>query len=224
MPTSSGRPLLRALTQNFFWKLLSVVAAIALWITFAGETEISTSIPITVQYRRVPPDLEISAARLDRLFLKLKGPGARLTGGSLSHLAVVLDFGDIHYPGERTFTIGSENLNLPAGISLVRVVPSQVRILIERKGSKEVPVEPQYSRQPDGYKVVRQQVAPARVRITGPESHLSKIVSARTDFLDLSSTVAVQQFQVQAFLSDPQVQFEGDPPKVSVRVTLEKIP
>ena len=225
MATSRKRPLLvRAITENFFWKVISLAASIGLWLAFAGETEISTSVPVTVRYRGVPPDLEISTGRLDRLFLKVRGPGARLTGDSLSHTALVLDFADVHNAGERTFTIGAENLNLPAGISLVRVVPSQIRVLVERKTSREVTVQPQFSGMDPGYRITRQQVTPAQVMITGPESNLKKIQMAYTDPIDLGSTVGNQQFQVPAYLADPQVQFMGEPPKVLVRVTLEKIP
>lgn len=216
---------MRLIRENFVWKLFSLTASIALWIAFAGETEIATSVPVNVQYRHVPDNVEVSSDRLDRLFLKVRGPVARLTAANLSESTLILDLDHIELPGDHTFTIGESNLDLPAGISLVRVVPSQVRISIDRRIGKQVPVIEQFSKAPPaGYRVASREISPESVRIVGPAGRVNQISAAVTDPIDLGSTIAVQQFKVNAYLADPQVQFEGSPPVVSVRVTLEKIP
>ena len=63
-----------------------------------------------------------------------------------------------------------------------------------------------------------------QVRVTGPESRVDHIQSAQTDAIDLSSTVSSTEFRVPAYIPDPQVRFEGKPPIISVRVSMEKIP
>ena len=212
------------LTENLVWKIAAVIIAASLWYGFVGETELATSVPVAVQFRNVPANLEITSDQIDRAFLRLRGPATRLTPGSLSELRVRFDLAQIHNPGEHTFTLNPENLQLPAGVSLVRVVPSQVRLTFEKRATREVPIEVRYSGPPPrGYRVTGQHIFPQTARIVGPESRVEHLHSAQTDAIDLSSTVSNSEFRVPAFLTDPHLRFEGDPPMVSVRVLMEKI-
>ena len=215
----------RLLTENLGWKISAIIIAAALWYAFVGETELATSAPISIQFKNVPANFEIASERLDRVFLRLRGPATRLTPGSLAQLVVIFDLSQIHSAGEHTFTLGADNLQLPAGVHVVRVVPSQVRLTFEKRGSREVPVEVRYAGPPPrGYRVTGQHVWPQKVRIIGPESRVEHLQSAQTDAIDLSSTVSNSEFRVPAFVDDPQIRFDGNPPLVSVRVLMEKIP
>ena len=128
-------------------------------------------------------------------------------------------------PGEQTFTISANNLTLPPGVSLVRVVPSQIRVRLERRITKDVPVEVRFAGPPPaGYRIVHQDVQPSTVRILGPESRLEHIGAVQTDPVDLSSKLANAEFRVPVFLPDGLVRFEDSNPIVTLRVTLEKIP
>ncbi len=216
---------MRMLTENLWWKLLSAVIAAGFWWSLAGQTEVATSVPAAVRYLNVPPDLELSSDHIERLFLKVRGPATRLRATSLSQTALVLDLGNALKPGEQTFTITKDNLTLPPGVTLVRVVPSQVRVQLERRSAKEMPVEVRLAGPPPkGYRLSRQEVEPSMLRIIGPESRIEQISALQTDPIDLSTQLASAEFRVPVFLPDPQVQFEQVNPVVTVRVTLEKIP
>ena len=216
---------MRMLTENLGWKLASVVIATGFWWALSGQTEVATAVPATVRYRNVPADLELSSDHVDRLFLKVRGPAARLAANSLSQTTLVLDLGNALKPGEQTFTITNDNLTLPPGVTLVRVVPSQVRVRLERRTIKDVPVEVRFAGPPpSGYRVSRQTVEPTTVRVVGPESRLEQIETLQTDPVDLSTELANAEFRVPIVLPDPQVRFEQAQPLATVRVTLEKIP
>jgi hypothetical protein len=216
---------MRMLTDNLSWKLFSLIAAVGCWWLLAGQTDVATSVPASVRYRNVPPDLELNSDPIERLFLKVRGPATRLTVTSLSQTALVLDLRGVLQPGEQTFTIDESNLTLPAGVTLVRVVPSQVRVRLERRTAKDVPIEVRFAGPPPtGYRVARQDLQPSSVRIVGPESRLEHIGSVQTDPVDLSSKLGNAEFRVPVFLPDALVRFEDSNPIVTLRVTLEKIP
>jgi diadenylate cyclase len=216
---------MRTLTDNLGWKLFSIVVAAGFWWALAGQTEVSTSVPTAVRYHNVPADLELDSDQIERLFLKVRGPATRLSPSSLSQTALVLDLRNADKPGEQTFAITDSNLTLPPGVTLVRVVPSQVRVRLERRMTKDVPVEARFEGPPPaGYRVSHQEMSPARLRIVGPESALEQIAAVQTDPVDLSSKLASAEFRVPASLPDPKVRFEQPNPIVTVRVTLEKIP
>jgi len=218
-------PVTRLLTENAGWKILALLISAGLWYGFVGETELATSVPVVVQFRNAPPDLEVTAEELHHVFVRLRGPATRLNASSLTQVIVLFDLDDIDKPGEHTFNLGPGNMQLPAGVEVSRVVPSQVRLIFHERVSKDVPIEVRYAGPPPrGYRVAEQQVAPDKVRITGPKNRVDDLTMAQTDALDLSSVVGHSEFRVPAFLPDPQVRFDGPAPQISVRVRLEKIP
>jgi hypothetical protein len=215
--------MIRFLTYNLGWKLLSLAIAFGLWAAYVGESEIATSIAAPLQYRNLPRDLEVSTDFVDRIYLKVRGPATRLSPASLSGAAIMLDLGVVTKPGEQTFSVNSTNVLLPSGVELVRVVPSQVRLTFERRGTREVPVEIRFAGPPaPGYRIMDQHAVPDRLRVMGPQARLDSIRTAQTDPIDLSNTFGEAEFRVPVFLSDPHVRLERDGPVV-VRVRVEKI-
>lgn len=216
---------MKALISNFGWKVLAIGSAILLWSLFVAQTEIATSIPVVVQYRNIPSDLEITADPPERLLLKLRGPVSRLSASQLSGTILLFDLKDISTAGEQTITIGERELGLPAGVELVRVVPSQVRLTFERRAEKIVPVEVRYSGPPPrGYRIVSQNVFPQSVKVIGPEAIVERLESVPTDAINLSTTVGDAEFRVPVYTTDPHLRFEARAPFATVQIKLEKIP
>jgi YbbR domain-containing protein len=215
----------RLLTENLAWKLAALVIASGLWYSFVGETELAASVPVTVQFKNVPSDLDVTSDQIDRIYLRLRGPATRLRAGSLTNLVVVFDLSQIHTEGEHTFTLDSTNLQLPPGVHVGRVVPSQVRLTFDNRVSREVPVEIRYAGPPpQGYRITGHHASPQKVRGSGREARVDHLQAAQTDAIDLSSTISNAEFRVPAFIPDPHIRFAGDPPIISVRVYMEKIP
>ncbi len=210
-------------TTNLQWKVLSVAIAYALWFGLVREPELVTSQSIPIFFKELPRDLEIGSDVPDRVHVEIRGPAGKLTPASLSETAVLLDLSAVESPGERTFTITNTNLNLPPGVTFLRAVPSQLRLRFDKILSKEVQVQVRIGTpQPPGYRVVEQTVQPSRLRITGPENRVSQIESAQTDPINLSEVISQSEFRVHAYVSDPQVRFEGTP-QVTVKVKVAKI-
>lgn len=215
--------MIRRLTENIWWKLLSIAIAFALWARYSAQTELGTSLPVAIQYRNMPPNLDITDnVGVDRVYMKVRGPAGSLTPSSLASAAILLDMRGVNRPGERTFPLSEDDVRLPAGVHLVTVVPSQVQLKFETRITKEIPVTPHFlSSAPPGYRVVSQQVIPERVRIVGPQTRVNAISSLPSDPIDLSTTYGDAEFRVLPELTDPFIHL--DPPKpVVVRVKLEK--
>jgi YbbR domain-containing protein len=217
--------MIRGLTDNIWWKLLSLVIAFLLWARYSAQTELATSIPASIQYRNLPPNLEVTETTpLERVYMKVRGPAGTLTASDLNTAAILIDLKGVDRPGKRTFPLSDKNFHLPNGVSLVSVVPSQVNLEFETRVTKEVPVEPRFrSSAPPGYQVVSQVTIPERVRISGPQSRINAIQSLPTDAIDLSSTYGDAEFRVSPSINDRYVRLD-QPNPVVVRVKLEKLP
>jgi YbbR domain-containing protein len=210
------------LTRNLGWKLLSLVIAVALWISVAREPEVATSLSAPVDFKNVRDDLDISGSLPDGVRLEVRGPSGRLTRDNLSSVAVVLDLSDAAV-GEHTYSIRGRNLNLPAGVVFYRAVPSQLTLHFDQLVFKEEPVQPFYVNIPPLYRIASQDLSPAQVRIRGSRDHVQPINQVRTDPLDLSGVSAEKVFHTHLNTGDAQVRLVEVPADVTVRVKLAKI-
>ena len=208
-------------TTNIGWKLVSLAAAVALWVSVASEPELATLRTVPVEYKGVPDDLEISSNFVEDVILEMRGPSGRLRDLRDARPAVVLDFSSVHLPGERTFTIDSSNASLPRGIQLVRSIPEQLRFKFEHRVTRQVPVDVRLSPPHEGYVVASVQVTPAALTVTGPETTIGRMRQVTTDPVDISGVIASQQYRVNTYLTEPRARFQS-PSQVVVQVTVKK--
>jgi YbbR domain-containing protein len=213
----------RRVVHNLGWKLGSLCLAIVLWFAVVGEPEVATTHTVPILYKNLPKDLLIGSAAIDSVRVELRGPSSQLTNVALADVAMTLDLSNVDGPGERTFTLSDADLHLPDEVSLVRSIPSQVRLHFARVKSKDVPVEVRFlTPVPAGYRIVEQQVTPATLRIAGPEIRVDAVASAQTDAIDLGALKAGAPVRVNAFVADPQVWLESSPASVTVHLVIEK--
>ncbi|MBM3735821.1 MAG: YbbR-like domain-containing protein [Acidobacteria bacterium] len=212
----------RLFTHNLPTKLASLALATLFWVLVVGEQEVNTSVAAPIQLRNLPKDLEMSSDLQENVHLEIRGSSSRLTPGNLAATVVTLDLSSVSRPGDRTFPIDSRSAVLPAGVTLIRAVPSLVRLHFERRMSKEVPVKVKFSGSlPAGVELGQVSVEPASIRLLGPESRVSDETAVETDPVELGDLNEGGAVQVQVYSGDSQVRIEGDG-RVTVRVELKK--
>ncbi len=214
---------MRQVLEKTGWRVLALAIAVALWLALVARPELTRAIVVHIDYQNLPADL--ASPDLPRTVqVEIRAAGPRLSRVQLSDLAVVLDLADVHSPGEHTFTIGRREIELPAGVRLVRAIPDQLRLRFERQITASVPVQVRFGPSPPaGYQVANAEARPPRVQVTGPESHVRALGAVETDPLDLSRDISQREYQVPVFSRDSQVRFVSSP-VVQVIVRVAKIP
>jgi YbbR domain-containing protein len=208
--------------ENLGWKLLSLAAAVVIWALVAGEPELSTFTAVRLAYKNIPEDLEMVSDPVESVVLELRGPSGELRSMSDGvRPEVVLDMSGAR-PGERTYPIGGNNVKVPRGLRVVRVIPGELRFRFEARRERMVPVEARLvGAGQNGYEVARSEVTPREVRISGPRSRVARVTSVITDQVDVSNVVGVSEFHVSVFVEDPFIRLL-DPPEVTVTVSMKK--
>lgn len=212
----------RRLFRNAGWKLGSLGLSILLWFAVVGEPELATIHNVPILYKNLPKGLLIGSNAIDTVRVELRGPTSRLTNAALADVAIMLDLSNVEGPGERTFTLSDADIRLPDNVTFLRSIPSQMRLRFARVKSKDVPVEVRIG-QPlgPGLRIVRQEVIPETMHISGPENRVDAVSIAQTDAIDLSSIHQDAEIHVNTFVADPQVWLESSP-VVTVRITVGK--
>jgi hypothetical protein len=218
----SPKTVLQVVFRNSGWKLLSLALATLVWIAIYREPIIFSVLSEPVQFKNAPADLEISSDIVAEVDIETRGPSGLLRNLSEKRVAVILDFSSVHTPGERTFTINRKNTNLPSGVEIVRIIPSQLRFIFEQRIVRNVKVDPQVSgKLPNGLRLLHLVANPSELAITGPDSKVRGVTTLRTDPVDLNGVSDDRNVQVTAYLPNAQLRFQNSP-EVTVKVLVSK--
>jgi YbbR domain-containing protein len=209
-------------TYHIGWKLLSLAAAVLIWISVATEPELATFVAAHVEFKNLSPGVEIDSDVVDTVNLEVRGPSEALRLPELPRrAAVILDMADVE-PGQRTFTVDGGDVRLPRGVELVRAIPGQIRIVFEPGATRSVPVEVRFADGlPEDLQVIETTAEPSALAITGPASRVTRVASVQTDPLTLKPEAGTNTYRLEAYVSDARVRFQ-DAPQVTVKVTVGK--
>lgn len=221
---------LRAVTANFQWKAFSLLAAFLLWFALVEAPELTTSVAVPIEFKNYPSDLDVSGPTddpIDRVQLQVRGPRDSLSLAAFARTAVVVDLQEFKKAGERSFSLENSITGLPSRVSVVRIVPSNIRLTLESHVTRTVPVNVRYVGSPPlGVRIVRQVVDPHTVVISGPASQVSRVEFVETDPLDFASdrdaADNVLEARLQTYVDNRRVRIDSRS-AVDVKVYLEKI-
>lgn len=202
--------MLGKILRDWPWKLLSLGAAVLIWAAVSSEPEMATILRVPVEYKDGPANLEISSDIASTVRLELTGNSGRLKDFSTTPSPVVLDFGNVRVPGERTFNIDASAVRLPQGVQLIRSVPAQLRFVFEPLETRSVPVQIQWlGSLAGGRQIAHVELVPPTLEVTGPLSRVSLVRSVSTDPVNLSNMVSGQTVATSPFIAEPQVRFRN---------------
>ncbi len=214
--------MIRFLTQNLIWKLLALVAAFGIWWNVSNEPDLATIVSVPVEYKNFPKNLEISSDIVEAIDLEARGPSGQLRNLHNSPIAAIIDFATVQAPGERTFTITTNELKLPRGIEMVRTIPAQLRFKFERSATREVPVTVPFSGTlPPGLYISSTDVEPPQLEIAGPESHVLGSGKLTADPFDLTNVSGDTQQTLSVYAAESEVRILTKP-QVTVKIRVAR--
>jgi YbbR domain-containing protein len=198
-----GQGLRHALLHNVGLKLLSLLAAFALWLFVNGGARDSESaLQIKLHLENLPDHLMIVSPQVSTVDLRVSGPRALLSRINPTDLSIRLDLSDVR-PGAAVFRVLTDQLNLPRGVRIVRLTPPEVTLALARIGRRTIPVRLELDGKPgDGLRVTEAKVSPDTVEVMGPMEHIDALKVVETVPIDLTDA-AVGLIERDAALEPP---------------------
>jgi len=213
----------RYVVHNFSFKLMSLIFATALWFMISRDdrpAELAVRAPIV--FHNVPSELEISSESVPEALIRVRGPERVIRQLRSNDVQAVLDLAGSKAEA-RTFDLTAQQVDHPRDVSVVQVVPSQLRLSFDTRLSREVEVHPRVTGNfASGDQIVRIDADPPRITISGPRHHVEKIDAAITDPIDASGTLGSAVFTTNAYVADPLVQV-AQGTSIRVTVVVEKL-
>jgi hypothetical protein len=217
--------------RNFGTKVLSIGLAALLWGLVAGQREAERSLRVPLEYRNIPPELELLGEPASLVDVRVRGSSGVLGELRGADLVAVLDLRTAR-PGRRLFHLLPDDIAVPAGVNVLQATPSTLSLTFEASAVRTVPVVPDLDGDPArGFVVGRVTTDPATVEVVGPSSAVQKITEATTEPVDITGatgpvrdTVTIGLLDTLARLRNPQtgvVTIEVGP--APIERTLERV-
>ncbi len=182
-----GEVLRGLFLHNVLLKLLAVVIAAGLWFFVnAAERDSEAEFPVALRYDNEPTELMLVSPRIEEVALKVSGPSTLLSRIENEPLTINLDLRRVR-PGATTIRLRANRLELPRGVSAMRMTPSEITLEFAKVERKRVPVQIVMDGRPAGdLSIAESRVSPDQVDISGPGRIVREIAVAKTQAVDLS--------------------------------------
>ena len=202
-------------------KVLALALATLLWLTVAGEHVVERSLRVPLEFRNIPPQLEITGDPPDNVDVRLRGSSAVLGRLDSGEVVAVVDLTGGR-PGSRLFHLRNDEVRAPFGVEVAQVLPSTVSLELEKSATRMLPVVPAVFGEPaPGFVVGRRTAEPATVKVIGPESHVRALAEATTEPVNIAGSRDRVRDVVTVGVTDAAVRLDSS---VSATVVVEVLP
>ena len=161
--------------------IVALGLAFGLWFFVADEQGAEVLVSTPLELINVPSGLEVVDQSVQEVDVRLRGASGLLRDAPLQGLRARLDLTG-EAPGERTWFLGTEAVEAPSGVQVMRVDPSQVLLRLDRTLTSTVRVSPRVLGQPaTGFEIHNVEIDPLELAVEGPESLLLDTAQITTE-------------------------------------------
>ncbi len=208
-------------TDNWGIKALSLGLALMLWfyVTSKGKTEITINVPI--ELRNIPQSMAVVGDVASSVEVRVQGQERVLRDITIGKkVFVVIDL-SMTGAGENTVRISPDDIRRPAGVTVMHLSLSELKVRLEPLVRKSFRLLPVFRGAPlSGYQITKVTVSPQRIPVEGPKSVIKTIDRLPTmpiDIQDISASVTIE----------PKIDYQGKPVKIlaesiAVRISIER--
>ncbi|HXJ81307.1 MAG TPA: CdaR family protein [Candidatus Methylomirabilis sp.] len=119
-----------ALTRHWELKLLALGFAIALWLFVMTSEKADLILSAPIEFKGVPAGLALTAERPESVDVQLHALRGNLSRLAPDQVKALVNLSGAT-PGEIALRVLPEQVSVPAGITVVRVNPSRIRVVLE---------------------------------------------------------------------------------------------
>jgi YbbR domain-containing protein len=209
-------------TKNWMLKALSLFFALFLWYFVVGEDKVDMNVTIPVEIVNLPRDLVISNQFKKQLEVTVSGQRSLIRGMADQHISRTIDLSKTD-PGTVVIQNTPDSIPLPRGLSILRVQPPTLTLLLDRLIKKKLPIKPVLTgKVHNGFMLDSVTVDPPTLEISGPQSILAQEQNLKTGPVDITNLDQSTDKQVSLALKSEIADLIGEP-VVAVRLNIVEL-
>lgn len=208
------------LTENLTIKIISIALAVFLWffVTFKGQTETSLEVPL--EFKNTPSEMEVLKQSVKKISVSISARERILREITQNDIRVIVDLSNVKL-GENSIPITKSSVKLPRGIDILRIDPSVVKVYLDKKEQKTVPIKAIIIGNPQkGFVVSSLEINPASITIEGAKRELDRIRVIKTEPIDIEGIKG--DLNIQAKIDPGGKIFRTDKDTVYVNVKIRR--
>ena len=200
----------RLIAKEWIPMLISLVLAIALWNFVGGEQRVDKNVMIPVEVINLPRDLVISNQFKKVIDVTVNGPRALILEIDNKQITRQIDLSKAT-PGTTVITNDLDSIEVPRGVTVLRVQPSSIILSLDKLITKQFPINPVTTGNPQpGYILQALTMDPEFISITGPETVLAQYEILRTKVININGASKSIQRQIPLDLEPAIVDLIGE--------------
>lgn len=225
-------PDLSPFSKHWQLKLLSLIIGASLWFSVVGEDRVDITVTIPLELRNLPATLVIANQYRKDIEVVINGPRRLIQEVRQQNISRPIDLSKAE-PGAMVIKNNAESIPLPRGITVQRVQPANITLLVDRLARKDFAIVPITKGKPAaGFILESLTFNPPQITVTGPQSVLEKEDALKTTVINLEGVDSSSTFQVHLDLSEALLRLIGETvieanvalKEVMVRKTVRGIP
>ena len=167
--------------------LISFFFITGMWVSFSKGLDTLITLEIPVEYTNRRPGFEIVDASVNTVRLHLGGSGTLIRSIQPEQVQIKLDLGHAVI-GRNVFSITRDNITLPPGIFVRKVVPSNIEVTLDETIKKEIPIQVDWAGElPSGLILSEIKIDPEKVEVIGGKRILQKLSTIYTEKVHLDN-------------------------------------
>lgn len=208
----------RTVNSKWFYRALALFLAVFCWYLVTGRERVDSWVRVKVEMTGLPDTLMLRGALRDHIDVLLRGPKGLVRKVEPGSLVYTVDARQVT-AGVNTVVVEPGKLPLAKLFEVVEVRPQSLELLVEKRGSRSVPVHLIFKEGLMRDYKVSATVEPQNVTVTGPESVVQGVREAPTQPLGLPGELS-GHFEAPVSLVLPE-QTEAQPRTVKAVVNYQ---
>jgi len=212
------------LKKNWELKLLSLLLAIILWIVLIPEekTFAEKTLSLNLELINLPQDVEVVEKSDTTINLKVRARKRVINELTPADFLAELDMSKASIYQEE-YPIDASMIKAPPGVEIVSFSPVYIHVKLEKTKKIEMEVVPTIiGRLPENLRLVKVEVTPSKVTVSGPESKIRPRDKVITSPIDVSTLTDSAVLEVDLILPRPELRLLALYPRARVNIVLEK--
>jgi len=215
------KPDLTFITKHWLLKLLSLLISASLWYFVVAEDRLDLTVTIPLELRNLPSHLIIGNQYKKDIEVVVSGPRRLLQEMRQQHISRPVDLSKAE-PGLLVVQHDEDSIPLPNGITVQRVQPANITLMIDRLARKDLPIIPMTIGRPaTGFMLESLTLKPPQITVSGPQAVLERENMLKTSVIDLAGLDSSGTFQVHLNLSEALLNLIGET-VIEANITLKE--
>jgi len=210
--------------RNWGLKLFSFILALVLWFSIIPEEKLSFEQTLTVplELHNKPSWMEIVERPPSTVEVTIKAPNRLYDLITPDSVRARLELSNASLE-QTEYPLTMSMISLPQGAEVVQIFPSQVVMRMEQTREVLLDVEASLVGQlPDHLELVRVEVIPTQVSVSGPESRVKETDRVRTNPIDLSSLTGSIEMEADFILPNSDLRLSSLDTHLKVRIIISE--